>query len=241
MDAPEQARRARMRVELGLERAASDIRIRRADRGSPCVAPIAKPATAMPSNTRPAWELQQHAVLEGAGLALVGVADDIVLGAGRIARSLPFESPVGKPAPPRPRRLERFISSSMPWRPSAIAASSARPGVDTALPSSGAGAPDVVVDAEELAPASRSSGLRALIRSLISSMRSLVEAGDSAILLTSIAGPWSHMPVHEVRSMLTRPSARDLAAARRRNAEHALEQLDAARMRSVMLSENSTR
>ena len=45
-----------------------------------------------------------HAVGEGAAVALVGVADDVFpVGAG-VSRTVFHLMPVGKPAPPRPRR-----------------------------------------------------------------------------------------------------------------------------------------
>ena len=54
-------------------------------------------------------------------------------------------SPAGKPAPPRPRKAERFIASMRRWRPSAIAASSARP----VCIGSASSAPHVVGDLEQ--------------------------------------------------------------------------------------------
>ena len=54
---------------------------------------------------------EQLAVLAGAGLGLVGVDDQV----DRAWRSLGMNDhfiPVGKPAPPRPRRLD-FLTSSM--------------------------------------------------------------------------------------------------------------------------------
>ena len=46
----------------------------------------------MPSNTASAWRREQHAVLEGAGLALVGIAHHHVLAARRLAAQRPLQA-----------------------------------------------------------------------------------------------------------------------------------------------------
>ena len=71
--------------------------------------------------------VQQHPVLEGAGLALVGVAHHHLALARRIAAGQPFHRR-GKARPPRPRSREACTWASQPSRPSAIAAASAEPG-----------------------------------------------------------------------------------------------------------------
>ena len=45
----------------------------------PSLAPMARPPIVMPSKTRSANSREDHAVLERARLALVGVADDVLL------------------------------------------------------------------------------------------------------------------------------------------------------------------
>jgi hypothetical protein len=52
------------------------------------------------------------AVHERAGVALVGVADDVFLGAFLDAGRLPFAAG-GKPPPPRPRRPDLVISCTI--------------------------------------------------------------------------------------------------------------------------------
>jgi hypothetical protein len=71
--------------------------------------------------------VQQHPVLEGAGLALVGVAHHHMRAARRLRGTGAHLVAGGKPAPPRPRSLERFISSSMASGPRASAAAAPRP------------------------------------------------------------------------------------------------------------------
>ena len=55
--------------------------------------------------------LHQHPVGEGPAVALVGVADDVLL-VGLGPATAPHLIPVGNPAPPRPRRPEATISST---------------------------------------------------------------------------------------------------------------------------------
>ena len=55
---------------------------------------------------------EDDAVLEGAGLAFVGVADDVFAFGLRSSAARSHFRLVGKPAPPRPRRPERLISAS---------------------------------------------------------------------------------------------------------------------------------
>ena len=59
-----------------------------------------------------------HAVGEGAGIALVGVADDVFLLRPACRRRCFHLMPVGKPAPPRPRRPECVTSSTIAAGPS---------------------------------------------------------------------------------------------------------------------------
>ncbi len=84
------------------------------------------------------------------------------------------------------------------------------------------------------------SGFSAWIRSIIWSMRSSVMRGI-AHPFTSRPGPWSHRPVQDVVSMLTRPSSDTLP-----RSNHSFWHMWSSSfmlpcMRSVMLSENSTR
>ena len=48
--------------------------------------------------------LHDHAVGEGAAVAFVGVADDVFAVGARVCATVFHLMPVGKPAPPRPRR-----------------------------------------------------------------------------------------------------------------------------------------
>ena len=84
------------------------------------------------------------------------------------------------------------------------------------------------------------SGVRARINSQICSTRSLVSAGI-ARPLTSSAGPWSHIPVHDVRPTLTSPSSDTLPGSTQSRWHIASIRRSLPAIRSVMLSENSTR
>ena len=73
----------------------------------PFFAPIASAHSVMPSNTRSACECKQHAVLERAGLAFVGIAHHIVRPALGVAASLPFHAG-GKSGAAASAQLRRF-------------------------------------------------------------------------------------------------------------------------------------
>ena len=79
----------------------------------PFVAPTARPAIAMPSIRHEGIALHDHAVGKGAAVALVGVADDVFLRRPAPSATVSHLMPVGKPAPPRPRRPEVFTSSTI--------------------------------------------------------------------------------------------------------------------------------
>ena len=84
--------------------------------------------------------LHDDAVLERARLALVGVADHVSLADGARVGGRASLDPAGNPAPPRPRRIARVISSttlpvsreraffSAPYPPAAEYASMSRGG-----------------------------------------------------------------------------------------------------------------
>ena len=66
----------------------------------------------MPSISTNGIALHHHAVGEGAGVALVGIADDVFLVRRRVEHGLPLDAG-GKAAPPRPRRPDCVTSSTM--------------------------------------------------------------------------------------------------------------------------------
>ena len=72
------------------------------------------------------------------------------------------------------------------------------------------------------------------------SMRSSVSAGI-ARPFTSNAGPWSHMPVQDVRPMLTSPSSETLPGSTQSRWQSASIRRSLPAMRSVMLSEKRIR
>ncbi len=84
------------------------------------------------------------------------------------------------------------------------------------------------------------SGAAARISSQIASMRG-VSRRVTARLLTSIAGPWSHIPVQDVVSMLTRPSSEVLPRSTQSAPHMCSRSSMLPSIRSVMLSLNSTR
>ena len=84
------------------------------------------------------------------------------------------------------------------------------------------------------------SGAPIWMSSQISSIR-LGVSRVTARLLTSIAGPWSHIPVQEVRSTLTAPSAETWPRRSFRRLSMWSNSAALPSIRSVMLSENRTR
>ena len=91
--------------------------------------------------------VQQHPVLEGAGLAFVGVADDVALGAGRVAGAVPFR-PDREPgaAPPAQVRALHLVEHPLPPAGDRRVERDARGD----RRQQGLAAADVVVDAEQL-------------------------------------------------------------------------------------------
>jgi len=71
-------------------------------------------------------------------------------------------------------------------------------------------------------------------------MRASSSAGTARPFASS-AGPWSHMPVQEVRPTLTRPSSETLPGSTHSRWHIASISRSLPAMRSVMLSEKSTR
>jgi hypothetical protein len=88
-------------------------------------------------------------------------------------------------------------------------------------------------------PGHFTSGTSRSIRSAMVSMRAGVR-WVSAQPLTSIAGPWSGIPVQEVLSMLTRPSARVSPGVAPSLSQSCAMSASFPSMRSTMLSLNST-
>jgi hypothetical protein len=149
---------------------------------------------------------EQHAVLEGAGLALVGVADDVVRVAPGVAARAPLDvAAEARAAAAAQLRSARSRPAGRRGRGRARRQRCAR---CQAVVEQRVAAADVVLDVEPLGGQSP-TGTRRRIRCAISSMRSRRER---VIVrpLTSSAGPWSHMPVHDVVSTLTRPSSETL-------------------------------
>jgi hypothetical protein len=70
---------------------------------------MAKPAIVMASTRAKGSSSMQDAVLEGAGLGLVGVADEVVGPQDALATASHLR-PVGKAAPPRPTSLASVSS-----------------------------------------------------------------------------------------------------------------------------------
>ena len=162
---------------------------------------------------------EQHAVLEGAGLAFVGVADHDVLAARRLRGTAAHLSAGGKAGAAAPAQVASASSRpASPSAPRASAAASAAPGARRRRPaarrrggccrrtSNHCGRP------LRHRHAARGSGRPSAPRAPASSRVT------TWWWLTSSAGPWSHRPVQEVRSTLTRPSSRELA---RRHAQAA--------------------
>ena len=66
---------------------------------TPRVAPMARPASFMPSMQQERVALHDQAVGERARVALVGVGDDVLL-VGPVSAAVCHLMPAGKPAPP---------------------------------------------------------------------------------------------------------------------------------------------
>ena len=174
----------------------------------PCRAPVAIAATVMPSNTRSAPAREQHAVLEGAGLALVGVADHVAHAARRAAAGLPLgrDREAGAAASAQPGAIDlpdqgrgavvrRRGRARRGWRRPA-------PGRGRAAIRRGG-----CCHRSGTAPrASRRAGVARVSAAPISPTRA---ASRRAIArpFTSMPGPWSHSPVQDVVATLSSPSS----------------------------------
>ena len=91
---------------------------------------------------------QQHAILERAGFAFVGVADDVTLGAGRVAGGFPFE-PGGETRAAAPAQVGalHFVDQALATEGDRRVERAAR---RHRRLQQRAGAPDIVLDVEKL-------------------------------------------------------------------------------------------
>jgi hypothetical protein len=152
------------------------------------------------------------------------------LAASRQKRHL---SAVVKPAPPRPRSPARSISASTagpPWPKQRRKARVARFQVRKQQ-----SRPVHVVRYREQGLRPVRSGRSASTSAAISRMRP-ASSRVSASPFTSAAGPWSHMPVQEVTSTVTRPSARGSPGRTPSASQSSVISAALPSMRSVMLS-----
>ena len=205
---------------------------------------------------------EQHAILERAGLALVGVADHVAREARGVPAGLPLdaggEARAAAAAQVRAldlleRRDRALRRADVRLAPGALVGRVLGPALRAALQRGAnrvaglrargrAGcrrgarcpAPRRTRPATRRAACGRGSGRRCARRARRSS-------AGMARPFTSSAGPWSHMPVHEVRAMLTSPSSDTLPGSAHSRWHIASSRRSLPAMRSVMLSENSTR
>ena len=201
------------------------------------MAPTAQAASAMPSKTRSAKLLRSTRSLKVPG-SPSSALQTITFCAPGALRALAHFTAVAKPAPPRPRRLEACISASQPSRPRAMAAVRAAPGGMSR--SSRASRRRMLSSMRKYSAGHRSRGRCWRISSAISLMRRWL-SWPMARPLTSIAGPWSHRPVQDVVVTLTSPSSDSLPGSIHSLRHRASSNSALPSMRSVMLSENSTR
>ena len=210
---------------------------------NPSEAPMPSAATVIPSQTRSACEVSSSLSLNVPG-SPSSALQTTTRGCAAMLLQLSHLTPVVKPAPPRPSRLARLISSSTgcaTWPLASARANAAR--------SASPGCNEVGQQRSALAhrrctvnssAGHSSSGRRARIRPHSVSIRSASSRGTGRPF-TSSDGPWSGSPRNDAWPTLTRPSCVTLPGSAQSRWHIRCMSSALPCMRSVTSSENSTR
>jgi hypothetical protein len=236
MDGPAAGHRAAAAARPAAAPAGSGTR--RAGRPGRWRAPITQAAIVMPSNTGVGVAAQQHPVLEGAGLAFVGIAHHHVLAARRLAAQRPLKAG-GKTGAAAAAQVAS--ASSRPACLGAPRQGGAQRRTRRRGPASSTSARRTLSCTSNQAAGHDATGTCRCTRSASCRRGAASSRVTTWWWLTSSAGPWSHRPVHEVVSTLTRPSARTRPGATPRRRHRSAISASLPSRRSVMLSLNSTR
>ncbi|MCY1359503.1 hypothetical protein D9M69_460770 [compost metagenome] len=196
----------------------------------------------MPSNTASAWSLSSTRSLKVPGSpssALQTTQRCGPLASLSASRQTCHLRAVGKPAPPRPRSPARASSSIRAWGSRAITAGKA--GACAGSPLSSTSARCTVLSTWNQSAGQSSTGTSDSMSAASASTRAASSRVMTWWWLISSAGPWSHRPVHDARSTLNRPWASVSPGDTPRHSQSRASSASLPNMRSVMLSENSTR